>query len=97
MLRHRELSSALEDLSLWAVPGVNCLYVNGWLVLFFYVDDIVALCMKSNVAKLREFETRLLKKFEFCVIEVSVRLGCARTHISARSLLNSGWPVCRRN
>jgi Reverse transcriptase (RNA-dependent DNA polymerase) len=64
MLRHRELSSALEDLGLWAVPGVNCLYVNEWLVLFFYVDDIVALCMKSNVAKLREFEIRLLKKLE---------------------------------
>jgi Reverse transcriptase (RNA-dependent DNA polymerase) len=64
MLWHRELSSALEDLGLWPVPGVNCLYVNEWLILFFYVDDIVALCTKSNVAKLREFETQLLKKFE---------------------------------
>jgi Reverse transcriptase (RNA-dependent DNA polymerase) len=64
MLWYKELSTALEDLGLWPVPGVNCLYTNGWLILFFYVDDIVALCTKSNVAKLREFETRLLKKFE---------------------------------
>jgi hypothetical protein len=64
MLWHRELSSALEDLGPWPVPGVNCVYVNDWLILFFYVDDIVALCTKSNVAKLGEFETQLLKKFE---------------------------------
>ena len=39
MLLYKELTSALEDLGLWPVPGVNCLYVNEWLILFFYVDD----------------------------------------------------------
>jgi Reverse transcriptase (RNA-dependent DNA polymerase) len=69
MLWHRELSSALEDLGLWPVPGVNCLSINEWLILFFYGDDIVALCTKSNVAKLREFETRLLKRLEMRALE----------------------------
>ena len=64
MLWYKELRSALEDLGLWPVPGVNCLYVNEWLILFFYVDDIVVMCTKTNMDKLREFETQLLKKFE---------------------------------
>lgn len=46
------------------VSGVNCLFSNEWLILFFYVDDIVVLCMKQSMGKFREFEKALMKRFE---------------------------------
>ena len=64
LLWYRALTLKLEELGLHPVPGVSCLYVNKWLILFFYVDDIVVLCSKSNVSRLREFESALLKAFE---------------------------------
>ena len=64
MLWYRELTTALEDLGLMPVPGVNCLYANSWLILFFYVDDIVILSTKQNADKLQEFEKALLMKFQ---------------------------------
>ena len=58
---------ALKDLRLTPVSEVNCLYANDWLILFFYVDDIVVLSMKQNIDKLQEFEKALLMKFEMRV------------------------------
>lgn len=64
MLWHRELTTALEELGLTPVPGVNCLYASDYLVLFFYVDDIVVLSSKQNADHLQKFETALLMKFQ---------------------------------
>lgn len=46
------------------VFDVNCLYANDWLILCFYVDDIVMLSIKSNADKFQKFEKKLLIKFQ---------------------------------
>ena len=43
---------------------MNCLYTNGRLTLFFFVDDIVMLCAKKDLHKLKEFEIALITRFE---------------------------------
>jgi len=63
-LWYNEFKKALEDMGFHEVPGVNCLYTNDKLIVFFYVDDIVALCMKQNIPELKEFEQRLTRRFE---------------------------------
>ena len=64
LLWYMVFTAALEELGLSEVPGVNCLFSNGWLTLFFYVDDIVILCAPQNLHKLRQFEEALLSRFE---------------------------------
>ncbi len=46
------------------MPGIYCLYAKDWLILFFYIDDVVILCSKQNHDMLKDFEASLLKRFE---------------------------------
>ena len=48
---------------------INCLYANDWLILFFYVDNIVVLNIKQNADKLQIFEKTLLMKFQMRIFE----------------------------
>lgn len=64
LLWYKHLTKALEELGLHSVPGVNCLYANEYLILFFYVDDVVLLSTKQNSDKRRAFEAALLRRFE---------------------------------
>jgi Reverse transcriptase (RNA-dependent DNA polymerase) len=64
LLWYTDFSAALEELGLHPVPGVNCLYTNGWLTLFFCVDDIVTPCSTQGLAKLRRFKEALFDRFE---------------------------------
>jgi hypothetical protein len=52
LLWYKDLAGALEDLGLQPFPGVNCLFINKWLIAFFYVDDIVALALPKYASKL---------------------------------------------
>ena len=40
-LWYKEFTNTLEDLGLNPVLEVNCLFVNNWLILIFYIDDII--------------------------------------------------------
>ena len=60
----QEFSAAMEDLGLHPVSGAHCLFTNDWLTLFFYVDDIVVLCSKANLPRLKKFEEALFRRFE---------------------------------
>ena len=48
LLWYKELKAALLGFGLKDVPGFTCLYINHWLILFVYVDDIVMAYHKSN-------------------------------------------------
>lgn len=48
---------------------INCLYVNDWLIFFFYEDDIVIISMKENATRMRIFEKALMKRFEIKILE----------------------------
>ena len=69
LLWYQHFTEALEQLGLYPVPGVNCLYANEWLILFFYVDDVVTVCHKQYVDKLKAFKQALFKKFKIRSIE----------------------------
>jgi hypothetical protein len=57
ILWYRNLINALEDLRLMSMFEINCLYTNNWLILFFYVNDIIILFMISfEIAKSERFD-----------------------------------------
>ena len=60
----QEVTSTLLDLGLYPVPGVDCLFTNSWLILFFYVDDFVLLYRPEDKEKFIEFEAKLLATYE---------------------------------
>ena len=51
-------------MDLQSVPGANCFYVSKWLMIFFFVDDIVVLTHKQHADKRHEFEKALFARFE---------------------------------
>jgi hypothetical protein len=63
-LWHNELSGFLQSLGLEPVPGVNCIHHNDWLVVFFFVDDIICLYRKEDQERFNEFEGKLAGKYE---------------------------------
>jgi hypothetical protein len=69
ILWYRNLITILKDLELQSISKINCLFVNDWLILFFYVDDIVIICLKENLNRMRFFEKSLMKKFEMRMLK----------------------------
>jgi hypothetical protein len=64
ILWFKEFSKTLRELGLEEVSGEPCLFTNDWLIIFFYVDDIVALCRTEHLPRLIEFEKRLEARYE---------------------------------
>ena len=60
----RTFSTTLEELGLQPVPGANCLYNNNWLIVFFYVDDIATIFSSKYLDRFKQFETKLLNRYE---------------------------------
>ena len=60
----KEFSKTLRELGLEEVSGEPCLFTNDWLIIFFYVDDIVALCRTEHLPCLERFERRLEARYE---------------------------------
>jgi hypothetical protein len=54
----------LEELGLNPVLETNCLFVNDWLILIFYVDDILAAFSLKHKDRMNEFELRLINKYK---------------------------------
>jgi hypothetical protein len=69
ILWYRNLINALEDLRLMSMLEINCLYANDWLILFFYVNDIIILFIKSNANRMRIFEKALMQRFEMRILD----------------------------
>jgi hypothetical protein len=46
------------------VPGVSCLFFNKYLIVFFYVDDLIACCLPQFEYHLTEFKEQLMQKYE---------------------------------
>ena len=64
LLWYKELTSILAKFGLKPVPGTNCLYTDGRLIVFFYVDDIAVLFAKKDLQRMEEFEAKLLQRYE---------------------------------
>jgi hypothetical protein len=68
ILWYRNLITILKILNLQSISEINCLFINDWRILFFYVDDIMTICMKENVNQMRFFEKSLMKRFEMKIL-----------------------------
>jgi hypothetical protein len=51
-------------LGLQEVLSEPCLFTNEWLIVFFYVDNIVVLCRTEHLSQLKDFEKRLAARYE---------------------------------
>ncbi len=69
ILWYRNLITILKDLELQSISRINCLFVNDWLILFFYVDDIMIICLKENLNRMRFLEKSLMKRFEMRILK----------------------------
>ena len=41
-----------------------CLYYNDWLIVFFYINDIIATYQKKDLLKLKTFKEHLMKRYK---------------------------------
>ena len=60
LLQYKELTSTLAKFGLEPILGTNCLYTDGQLIIFFYIDDITVLFTKKDLLRLKEFKAKLL-------------------------------------
>jgi Reverse transcriptase (RNA-dependent DNA polymerase) len=60
LLWYKELTSTLAKFGLEPILGTNCLYTDGRLIIFFYMDDITILFAKEDLLRLKEFKAKLL-------------------------------------
>lgn len=63
LLWQNHLQSTLIEIGLAPVPGVNCLFVNNYLITLFYVDDIIVIYHERDIAKANIFEEKLMSKY----------------------------------
>src|ERR1700722_1862350 len=64
VLWYKDFTQALEDLGLNPVLETNCLFVNDWLILIFYVDDILTAYALKHKNRMDQFESKLMNKYE---------------------------------
>ena len=64
LLWHNHLVEILENLGLTRVSGVNCVLTSDWLLVFFYVDDIILLFDKQYRTKAEAFIVTLQQQLE---------------------------------
>src|SRR5277367_430801 len=64
LLWYKEFTVTLEDLGLHLVPNCNCLYVNDWMILIFYVDNILILYALKHQLKIDQFEQEFLNRYK---------------------------------
>ena len=64
VLWYKDFTCTLEDLGLNPILETNCLFVNDWLILIFYVDDILTAYAPKYKDRMDEFESRLMNKYK---------------------------------
>ena len=60
LLWYKELTGILAKFRLKPVPDTNCLFTDGRLIIFFYVNDIAILFTKKDFLRLEKFKAKLL-------------------------------------
>ncbi len=64
-LWHQQLSKQLMDIGLTRVEDEICVFTNEWLIVFFFVDDIVTLFSSIAADRYHQFESAIMHQFEF--------------------------------
>lgn len=63
-LWYRHFSQTVIELGLEPIPGIDCLLKNEYLILFFFVDDIVVTYQAKHGKQVDEFQAKLFKIYE---------------------------------
>lgn len=63
-LWYRHLSKTLNDLGLEQVPGIECLFICDYMLLFFFVDDIALIYDRRYTPQVEEFQAKFFKIYE---------------------------------
>ena len=82
VLWYQDFTATLEKLGFKPVPDANCLYFNDWLMIIFYVDDIIAIYDRKYSDHMEEFERKLEQEY------VLRKLGEAKHFLGIRILWN---------
>ena len=64
LLWQKLLSQALKDQGLQSTKEEPCLFISDWLIVFFFVDDIVAMHQDTDIQKVEDFIVRLEDAFK---------------------------------
>ena len=67
-LWYNNFVASLNEFDLHQVPGVNCLFTNNWLIILFFVDDIIAVYSSKNALKFADFNKKLLAKYKIRIL-----------------------------
>ena len=63
-LWYKELSSTLIDLGLEPISGIECVYTNEYMIVFFFVDDICVIYDKLYTFQVETLEANLFAAYE---------------------------------
>ena len=64
-LWHEKFAQTLRSMGLKQAEDEACLFVNDWLIIFFYVDDVIALYHRRHRQRWDDFKQSLFKQYEF--------------------------------
>jgi hypothetical protein len=64
ILWYKDFTDTLENLGLDPILEINCLFVNDWLILIFYIDDIITAYASKHQDQMDTFESRLINNYE---------------------------------
>ncbi|KJZ69618.1 hypothetical protein HIM_10981 [Hirsutella minnesotensis 3608] len=64
LLWQKDLTAALQDLGLTQCPDDPCIFQNPWMTVFFFVDDIVLLYRKGDLAAADQFIQALKARYD---------------------------------
>ena len=68
-LWYKHLSETLFELSLKNVSRIECLFINEYMILFFFVDDIAIMYDRRHMQKIEKFQFRLFQVYEMKYLE----------------------------
>ncbi len=64
LLQYKDFTDSLRELGLEPVLDTNCLFVNSFLILMFFVDDITVMYRQKDQYQVDDFEWKLQAKYE---------------------------------
>ncbi len=62
----KELSSLFKDLDFILILDESCYLTNSWIIIFFYVNDIILIFCQHDIEKFEALKIHLFIKYEFC-------------------------------
>ena len=64
VLCYKYLINTLNELKLKQMSDIKCFFINNYMILFFFVNDIAVLYHSQNIKQMNEFEQKLFNVYE---------------------------------